>query len=354
MDDSKRNAISPSISASRKPQKSALSRKTRIGLIVFTLILVVVALEIGLRSVGFSYYFEKNLKPGNHPDDAFVIICLGDSSTQGASAGSDNLTYPAQLETLLNTRHPDRQYRLVNLGCPGANSSQIARRFEGYVRLHKPDMAILLIGNNDVWNRNESRMALVGTGEEARLGDRLAARLRYWADSSRVVRLARALATKIHDPRTSDWNAMAHASPSYDNFRRSLKILGDVERVRDLYRLNFRQISKVAGKYDVDLLWLDYHVGAKFGETQHLSPVLKDLGAASIDLFPLFHNGSHAKGMMKNERDTVRRDLLHDDLWHPNALGYAVFARAIYNQLVEMGHAPGPPIDVMQNLQPHE
>jgi lysophospholipase L1-like esterase len=354
MDDSKREEIAQSTADEQKSRRHTPSRKPRIGLIVAALAITLVVLEITLRSMGFAHYFDKDLEAANHAEDAFVIICLGDSSTLGEIDGTDRYSYPSQLETLLNSRHPDREYCLVNLGVPGVNSSQIARRFEGYIRKYDPDMAILLLGNNDVWNRNESRMWLVAEGEEAGLSDRLTARLRYLGDSLRVVHLMRTLATTLHDTRPVPWNAMAHASPSFHNFKKSLAVLGDVERVEALYQLNFNQISTLARKHNVDLLWLDYPVGAKYGETAYVGPVIKSLDDDSLDLFPLFHDAPQPKGPMREERDTVRRDLLHADLWHPTAEGYTLFARAIYNKLVEMGHTFGPPVAMDDPIQPYE
>ena len=101
-------------------------------------------------------------KPGDYPDDALVILCVGDSCTYGEGADPKTQSYPVQLENILRTKHPDRKFYVVNLGLPGMNSSQLARRFEGYVQLHKPDLAIILIGNNDVWNQNDSFIHLVG------------------------------------------------------------------------------------------------------------------------------------------------------------------------------------------------
>lgn len=322
----------------------SLTWKKRVVLVGFGLIVALILLEILLRTVGFVYYYEKRYTPGNHPDDAFVILCLGDSCTQGLGASNERkFSYPAQLQTILNRRHPDRKFRVVNMGFGGANSSQLARRLEGFIRLHKPDLAIVLIGNNDVWNQNESLIYLVGEGRRAKFSRRLRARLRMWSDELRVVRLARCIALSLDDDRDRRWNPDEDTSPSRRRFKKGREILGRIERVQELYRLNFKRISSTARKWGVELLWLDYHKHARFRETDYIDPVLEEMGAVYADLAPYFRSG-----------DSYKEELLAGDGWHPNDLGYAVYARVAYNKLVEMGYAPGPQIDVLDQLAPHE
>jgi lysophospholipase L1-like esterase len=324
----------------KKPLK-ALSWKARIGLIALGTFAGLVLLEVGLRSAGLVYHFERQYEPGNHDDDAYVILCVGDSCTFGQGASRPNQKgYPAQLERLLRTHDPEKKFKVVNMGFPGANSSQLARRFEGFVRLHNPDLAIILIGNNDIWNRNESRIHLFADGRKSDFGDRLATRLRVWSDELRIVRLARCIAVSVDDDREDEWNPDEDTSPSRRNFERGADIIGEIENVERLYRFNFAQISEIAEKASVDLLWLDYHLGAKFGETDYIDPVLEDLDAPYLDLFPYFHN----------DQGETNKKLICTDNWHPNDAGYTVFARAIYNKLIEIGVAEGPTVGVLEGM----
>jgi hypothetical protein len=112
-------------------------------------------------------------------------------------------------------------------------------------------------------------------------------------------------------------------------------------------------MTKAAERKDVETLWLDYHLGARFGETKYIDPILEELGAEHLDLFPFFHKDDRDKDVLRFD-EGVRKELIFRDKWHPNALGYAVFARAVYNKLIEMGHVEGPPIPVLEDLRAHD
>ena len=341
------NTQTPSsdVPVSAKPRRP-LTWKMRIALVSFGTLAGLVLFEVLLRAFGFVYYFERQHRPGNHPEDAYVILCVGDSCTWGLGTDQKRYGYPVQLANLLAKRHPETKSRVVNMGFPGANSSQINRRFEGWLRLHDPDLCIILIGNNDVWNQNESFLYLVGEGEDAKFSRRLQTRLRIWGDSLRVVRLLRCAILLFDDDREKahKWNPDEDTNPSDHNFREGMKILGDIENIRKLYRMNFRGISRIAEQHGVKMLWLDYHLPAKFGETDYIGPVLEELGATYVDLGPYFHEG-----------DKIKRELIENNPWHPNQLGYTLFTRVIYNKLAELGHVPGPPLEnVQDNLIPYD
>jgi lysophospholipase L1-like esterase len=332
----------------------------------FGVMIALVALEVVLRSTGFVYHFEQLHQPGDFSEDAFVILCVGDSCTYGEGADPATQSYPAQLENILRARHPDRPFHVVNMGLPGMNSSQLARRFEGYVKVYDPDLAIVLIGNNDLWNQNDSFIYLVGEGDDVSFKRKARAWVRSWTDSLRVVRLARLVAVNLDDdrdehhapegdPRRRDdhYNPMDDTHPSRNEVREGAEILGGLANVQDLYRFNFSRISKVAEREDMDLLWLDYHLGALFGETKYIDPILEEMDAEHLDLFPYFHTDDREKGEVQFD-EGVRRELIFRDKWHPNARGYAVFARAVYNKLIEMGYVDGMPIPVLENIEPHK
>ena len=59
----------------------------------------------------------------------FRILCLGDSHTYGIGASAEH-AWPRQLEGLLNARGGGTQYRVVNGGVPGFNSSQVLLALE--------------------------------------------------------------------------------------------------------------------------------------------------------------------------------------------------------------------------------
>ena len=324
------------------PEKASLPRlpwRTRLGLLAFGTIVGVVLLEVFLRTLGFVYYHERQYMPGDHPEDACVILCIGDSATFGQGAANPKRQgYPAQLERLLRERHPDRHFRVVNMGFPGANSSQVARRLESWLRLHDPDLVIALIGNNDLWNRNESNIHLFGDGDRASSRKAMQARLRVWGDELRVVRLARCVALSIDDDREKRWNPDEDTHPDKTQFRRGADVLGAMANVAALYRYNFRRIEREVRRAGAQILWLDYHMPAFLSETDHIESVLRELGGPYLHLGPYFHDA---------DMSIVAWNLIWRDKWHANELGYGVVARAVYNKLAELHYAPGPPVEVM-------
>jgi lysophospholipase L1-like esterase len=329
-------------SRSQNPSPPRLRWRTRIALISFGVVAGLVLLEVTLRSIGFAYYFERRYKPGNHPDDAFVIMCVGDSATFGEGARNwREDSYPTQLNKMLKERHPDRKYEVVNMGFPGANSSQVARRIEGWFNLHHPDLVITLIGNNDVWNRNESYIYMFGHGERASFGKRLQARLRAWSDEIRVIRFARTVIVSIDDEREKGFSPKKSsgddANPSDQEFERGTDVLGDITNIENLYRMTFNRISEVAEKRGIKQLWLDYHMEAFLSETDNVKPVLQTLGQPYLELRPYFFD-EHAK--------KYHTEWICGDDWHPNEAGYSVMAKAVYNKLVELGHVPGPTVEI--------
>ena len=61
--------------------------------------------------------------------DAVKILVVGDSHAAGAGVPKEE-NLPSQLARLLSQRHPDRAFRVFNLGLPGVNSPWVANRLE--------------------------------------------------------------------------------------------------------------------------------------------------------------------------------------------------------------------------------
>jgi len=81
-------------------------------------------------------------------DNATIIFCLGDSFTYGVGAGF-NHSYPAQLESILNSQPIDRKFRVYNLGIPGYDSDQVLLKLKESLDNLTPDYVIILVGTND-------------------------------------------------------------------------------------------------------------------------------------------------------------------------------------------------------------
>ncbi|MBI5239655.1 MAG: hypothetical protein HY926_04225 [Elusimicrobia bacterium] len=108
---------------------------------------------IDRRLAAFLLGAAQRIPPGapERPPGAFVVLCLGDSFTYGNGAPRD-LSYPRQLEGLLNEGGGRRRFVVVNGGVPGHNTSQILATLEARLETVRPDLVILLAGMANPWN----------------------------------------------------------------------------------------------------------------------------------------------------------------------------------------------------------
>jgi lysophospholipase L1-like esterase len=101
-----------------------------------------------------------------------VVLCVGDSFTQGNGARSDLGTYPAQLQAQLQERDPARSWRVANLGVAGQDSWDVLRRLDRQLADHQPRWVCVVVGINDRWS-NPPLHELPATARLAREGFRL-------------------------------------------------------------------------------------------------------------------------------------------------------------------------------------
>ncbi len=112
-----------------------------------------------------------------------TILCLGDSHTYGVHYTAEE-AYPGQLQIELDRRAPGC-YRVLNLGLPGTNSSEIRILLPAWLERHGAQTAIVCVGVNNRWNTS-------GTGLET---ERDA--VHDWLYGVRSYRLARLLLVRL-------------------------------------------------------------------------------------------------------------------------------------------------------------
>lgn len=117
--------------------------KERLKWIAVGVLATFVFFEAGLRVAGLF------LRPSSSQEDArYTILCEGDSFTYGIGGKA----YPRQIEKILNKRSGQRLFRVLNQGIPGLNTALLADRFESHLREYKPDVVIVVVGENNSWN----------------------------------------------------------------------------------------------------------------------------------------------------------------------------------------------------------
>ncbi len=83
------------------------------------------------------------------------ILLVGDSHAAGAGAAADQ-RLSDHLERMLAARHPGWTFEVVNLGRAGVNSAWVANRLESNVIAYRPQLVIVWVGVNDLWNMLET------------------------------------------------------------------------------------------------------------------------------------------------------------------------------------------------------
>jgi lysophospholipase L1-like esterase len=95
---------------------------------------------------------------GKQPGRPLTVVILGDSSAAGYGAHRPRETPGALLATGIS-RRLGRPVRLYRLAVVGAHSGQLPPQVEAAVE-HRPDLAVILIGANDVTRRTNVSVAV--------------------------------------------------------------------------------------------------------------------------------------------------------------------------------------------------
>jgi lysophospholipase L1-like esterase len=97
---------------------------------------------IAVISLAFAVYLL--IRPPSSPHRPPVILCLGDSMTEGGYGG-----YPVHLRRLVKTKFP--RVRVYAAARPGHNTREYAAflRNSDVLRKYRPDIVLLMLGTND-------------------------------------------------------------------------------------------------------------------------------------------------------------------------------------------------------------
>ena len=121
--------------------------KQKILLIIFSLILFVILLEVGLRLGGFIFLSlqEYRNRLSLRQKGTYRIMCLGESTT----VCGDEDSYPSQLQEILSQRNIGISFSVINKGVPCITSTVILLQLEENLNKYRPDMVITMMGIND-------------------------------------------------------------------------------------------------------------------------------------------------------------------------------------------------------------
>ncbi|MFH2144658.1 MAG: tetratricopeptide repeat protein [Candidatus Omnitrophota bacterium] len=130
-----------------KTQKN-LSRSNKVALVFFGIFLCLVLLELSLRIGGGLLFWlqEQRNKTGIEKENAYRIVCLGESTTYDGSEYS----YPSQLQEILNFKNMGIKFKVINKGVSGFDSAYILANLENNLDKYQPHIVAVMMGVNDV------------------------------------------------------------------------------------------------------------------------------------------------------------------------------------------------------------
>ena len=108
------------------------------------------------------------------PANTYRILLLGDSAPVGLGLHKREDAFGEQLVKILNQKHPDKKFELVNAAVSGYTSLQGLIYLKNYGLKYSPDLIIVYFGNNDasqngyisdkeLMNRNPQLVGFLGT-----------------------------------------------------------------------------------------------------------------------------------------------------------------------------------------------
>jgi len=265
------------------------------------------------------------------PDpDAPVILCLGDSHTYGAGVAED-ATYPWQLESMLRSR--GSMVRVVNMGAPGMNTSQIRRELPGLLERYEPVAVIVLAGVNNGWNRMDQAWSDVQDGIEVSWSRRA---LDFLTTRVRTVRAAYVILHRL------EWagerrEVARNRDGSFVLHRR--KESWTVEELEDTYqraRRDLMHIVAMARAAHATPVLMTYVSDPEYDFTTP-NRLLREV-AASMKV-PLADNDLAIRPMFDKEEgmDRETRDKLFMQDMHPTREGYKEIAGNVMKTLDTAG-----------------
>jgi lysophospholipase L1-like esterase len=296
-------------------------RLRRVWLGFGCLLLALVALELGLRATGALLGAERHGPDGKDGERVFDILCVGDSWTQGAPDGR----YPDHLVERLNSLATGVRFRQINVGRAGTNSSQTLRHLPKEIARHRPDLLLVLTGNNDHHNLTDSSYWRF---REERLGRAsiLAARARAFAHSLRVYRVGRMVWRRAIGASTANESFEASGSPE----RHAGRMVIDPGTHRRQLEYNLTRLVELARRNDLPVVFQTYFHFHGYRVNEVIRDVASTHGLPLVDHNLLFHT----------EIPPGEREALRIDDGHPNANGYARMAENIAVTLERTGLMP--------------
>jgi len=128
--------------------------KRKIAVFFIGLLTAVFLLEVGLRIIGATYRIIRssgNKAPVSYRESSRIILCLGNSWTEGGGAPSGK-SYPDDLQRLINVKFGNGKITVINGGFGNENTAELLDKLETKIDSIKPGLVILQTGQPNLWN----------------------------------------------------------------------------------------------------------------------------------------------------------------------------------------------------------
>jgi tetratricopeptide (TPR) repeat protein len=124
--------------------KTRASLQKKIAVIICGLFFSIILLEIGIRLGGLILLYRQEYRNAQaiKQNGVYRIMCLGESTTAGQ--------YPGPLEDILNKRNVGIRFSVIDKGIVGINTVVILSQLQQNLDTYKPNMVIVMAGNNDM------------------------------------------------------------------------------------------------------------------------------------------------------------------------------------------------------------
>jgi lysophospholipase L1-like esterase len=297
--------------------KKWLLRILAVGLgVVFALALA----EVALRALAWILVPDVHrLAQRADPNADVLIVCAGDSHTQGVGAPA-GLDYPSQLAALLAEQRPSRRYAVVNLGRAGSNSSEAVNRVLEFLAQtsRRPDIVVFGAGKNNDHNLHDASI----------FGDRLeeddyAGWARYLLANARVSRLSTITRTRLEQ-----WLGPNHPSESAMHHDWFLDVAGKEEQtlLADWILADIARLKQVMTERGGKIILLNYYLAVPWVDRAYRE-------AEEQYQVPLIN--VHSFGLPMSPGIAADAGLLSGS--HPSARGYARIADKVQAKLAALG-----------------
>ena len=293
-----------------------LKIRNTITFIILQTVIVLFVFEIGFRIAGFikESAFKSEIKGKK---DSFVVLCLGDSTTEGLGAPK-GFSYPQQLQNLLNEGVGKDKLKVINVGAGGMNSSQVLNRLNKNIASYRPDLIILLIGINDSWNMNESNIWMF---DESDILNRIKLKIDLFLSKIKIYQFAKLLILSRRSPELSELNEERRLfAKSFERYQ---------EKQKQLYKLlsyNIIKIINIAKQNKIIIFVLTYQKEGTGGPRRLINQIYETVDIPIVDNQTILEAAA-ARGLK----------VISEDNYHPNKLGYSLIAKNVYNTLIEQG-----------------